>query len=567
MIAPTRPEPTPVVPVRPEPVRPEPTWLGAMRRHAAAAPGAVAITETAGRRVTRAQLLELVDSVVCALRERGMRTGDPVLFSVRPGIDALVLALAVHELGGVLLPMDPGVSDALFDTRMAMLRPTWVFAQGVLLASPRGIVARLLRSRGLHFAPLGTVQGATFVHVGPKLPGGPPSIAYSRLLRSGSRTVRLRAAAAATPSAEPSGGVDAAPDSESAAFIVCTSGTTSAPKAVIHSRRSLGAIIAAVQHELALNDADVLYARDLHLIVPALLAGARAVIPQDRSFEGVRMLSLVEREGITHAFLVTRDCRLLLDACVETGQQVPDSLRSLMIGAAPVRAAFLSRLEAVLPAHTVAWCVYGATEVLPVSRVSLREKTAYDGPGDLVGTPIPGVSVRVDADGHLCVSGDRLCTGYVGEPPVREHRSGDLATLEDGRIVLRGRATDMIIRGDHNIYPALYEPLVERIAGVRRAALLGDFDSAMADERVVLVIEPEPGVDEAELTTRVRDAVRAGPLRLDSSAQPDRIVIATLPESGRSHKLDKEALRRQLGLAHVGAATSTAGATTGATAT
>ncbi|HYW32787.1 MAG TPA: class I adenylate-forming enzyme family protein [Gemmatimonas sp.] len=536
------------------------SWISTIRAHALRSPGTTAVTESGGSSVTREELVERIDSAVRALRDRGMRAGDPVLFSVRPGVSAIVLVLAVHELGGVLLPMDPGVSDTLFDARMATLRPRWVFAESLLLAAPSGFVARLLRSRGMHFAPLGRVQGARFVRVGPQLPGAPPSVSYRRLLREGKRAQRLERSDAATaiPGSSAAshrireGAVTSELTDDAASFIVCTSGTTASPKAVIHTRRSLDAIIAAVQGELALTSTDTMCARDLHLILPALLAGARAVIPGDREFSGARALALFHREHVTHAFLVTRDCRLLLDACLASGKRVPDTVRSLMIGAAPVRAAFLSRLAEVLPPHTVAWCVYGATEVLPVARVSLREKVEYDGPGDLVGTPIPGVNVRVDGDGHLCISGDRMFAGYVGEPPVLEHRSGDLASISGGRVVLLGRTSDMIIRGEHNIYPALYEPLVEQTPGVRRAALVGDFDAALADERLILVVEPEAGADPAALIARVQESVRSGPLRLDSSAQPDRIVIASLPESGRSHKIDKSALRRKLGLTAAG---------------
>jgi acyl-CoA synthetase (AMP-forming)/AMP-acid ligase II len=195
--------------------------------------------------------------------------------------------------------------------------------------------------------------------------------------------------------------------------------------------------------------------------------------------------------------------------------------------------------------------VYGATEVLPVARVSLEEKLAYDGPGDLVGRVVPGVTVRTDESGQLCVKGERLFSCYAGAEPVAEHATGDLARIDGDRIVLLGRSKDMIIRGEHNIYPALYEPLVERVSGVRRAALIGDFDSALADERVILVVEPEQGVSAADVLERVTRSVRHGPLRLDSSAQPDRIVVQPIPESGRSHKVDKEALRRQLQVAAV----------------
>jgi acyl-CoA synthetase (AMP-forming)/AMP-acid ligase II len=518
------------------------SWLDAIRSHALVHPEAIAVVESRGRAVSRERLVRMVEGVMSSLQREGFGTGDKVLFSVKPGIDALVLVLAVHELGGVLLPMDPGVCDALFASRMALLAPRWVFAQGVLLAPQHGLVMRILRARNIQFAPLGAVAGARYVHVGIRVPGARSSTSFRALLRQPHRTAESASAHSGRAEYE----------DESPAFVVCTSGTTAHPKAVVHSRRSLRAIVNAIGAELALVSDDVMYARDLHLLLPALVTGARAVIPRESAFDARRTLRTMTREGVTHAFLVTRDCRLLLDECIASGKRVPDSLRSLMIGAAPVRASFLARLREVLPQHTVAWCVYGATEVLPVARVSLEEKLAFTGEGDLVGRTIPGVSVRTDEAGQLCITGDRLFSGYAGEATVAEHATGDLARLDGDLIVLMGRAKDMIIRGEHNIYPALYEPLVERVEGVRRAALVGDFDSVLADERVILVVEPERGVEAGELRARVAHAVKHGPHRLDSSAQPDEIIVRAIPESGRSHKVDKTTLRRELRAAAAG---------------
>jgi acyl-CoA synthetase (AMP-forming)/AMP-acid ligase II len=329
---------------------------------------------------------------------------------------------------------------------------------------------------------------------------------------------------------------------------VCTSGTTSAPKAVVHSRASLASILHTVSHELAPTAQDVVYARELHLLLPALCSGALAIVPRDFTMQAPHTLRALSRFGVTHAFFNTRDCRLLVEHCESTASRFPASLRSLMIGAAPVRSPFLARLAPLLPAQCDAWCVYGATEMLPIARVSLREKLAYSGAGDLIGRPVAGAVVRLDADGQLFVRGPSLCVGYAGHPAMVEHATGDLARFDGDRLVLLGRLKDMIIRGDHNIYPELYEPLVERIPGVRRAAMLGDFQEAQADERIVLVVEPERGEAVEPLRARVWAAVRAGPLRLDRTAIPDEIRVAELPDAGRSHKLDKRAVRQALGL-------------------
>jgi acyl-CoA synthetase (AMP-forming)/AMP-acid ligase II len=525
-----------------------------LRDQAQRAPHAIAIVEVNGKRtlrtITRSTLVARVEHVARGLTRSGFRAGDRVLFSVRPGIDAVVLVLAVYELGGVLIPHDPGTADALFAARTELLRPRWVMAESVLLVSPTSVVAKVLRWRNVNLAPLGAVQGVQVVRTGTWVPGLPVSRtmgAVERAGRDGGATLsreQIEHAGTTAPQTRQSG--DALAD-DAEAFIVCTSGTTHAPKAVVHTRRSLMAILSATERELAIDSSHVVYSKELHLVLPALSVGARVLMPRQLKFDGARTLRAFQAHRVTHAFLVTRDCRVLLETCLAHGTMVSESLQSLMIGAAPVRAGFLARLRVVLPPHCVAWCVYGATEVLPIARVALEEKVAWTGNGDLVGRPIPGITVRVGNDGQLHVQGERLCAGYAGHEPMLEYATGDLARIDDERIVLLGRAKDMLIRGDHNIYPELYEPLIERIVGVRRAAIIGDFDAEKADERVILVVEPESGVDVVELRERVAREVRVGPNRLDSTALPDEIHVRSLPESGRSNKVDKEALRHVLG--------------------
>jgi hypothetical protein len=73
--------------------------------------------------------------------------------------------------------------------------------------------------------------------------------------------------------------------------------------------------------------------------------------------------------------------------------------------------------------------------------------------------------------------------------------------------------------------------------------MVGVFDERQADERVVLVVEPEEGVDGERLRHEVGRALRDGPSRIDDAAAPDLIIAMPLPLTGRSHKVDKDALR------------------------
>jgi acyl-CoA synthetase (AMP-forming)/AMP-acid ligase II len=184
------------------------------------------------------------------------------------------------------------------------------------------------------------------------------------------------------------------------------------------------------------------------------------------------------------------------------------------------------------------------TEALPVSWVSLEDKLAHLGDGDLAGEPCPGVHIRIAADGEILVSGPNLCRGYLGMPPATEVATGDIGRLDGGRLVLLGRKKDMIIRGSYNIYPALVEDTVAAVRGVRRCALIGLYDDRRADEEVVLAVEPQDGADRAELRRRVKREIFEGPRRIDIYARPDRIVFTRIPLAGRSHKPDKIALRK-----------------------
>ena len=104
----------------------------------------------------------------------GVQPGDRVLFSVRPGIDAVVLALGIIAAGGTVVFADPGAGEALFRARAGLAAPQWVAAESVLyLASTR----RCVRSRGVaasscaDYARL--VPDARHVYAGRWLPGVP----------------------------------------------------------------------------------------------------------------------------------------------------------------------------------------------------------------------------------------------------------------------------------------------------------------------------------------------------------------------------------------------------------
>jgi acyl-CoA synthetase (AMP-forming)/AMP-acid ligase II len=501
-------------------------------------PGAIALIEESGRRITYAALATRIARVTAALRALGIRRGDRVLFAIRPSETAVVTIIALMELGAVLVAAHLGVGDELFASQMQTVRPSWVFTETVILAAMRNRLARgVLRSRGTLLPSFKSLHDVHVVVAGRWLPG----------LGTMTRLERIENSARAVTIAN----VDAAtPERQDDALIVFTSGTTSAPRAVVHTRSSLAATLDAVAAGLPVTPGHCILARDLHLIIPALRSGASAFVPASQQMSPAAMLAAIERHRITHVFEVTAHLERLVAHLEQTGGRFPAHIEQMLVGAAPVRHAFFERLSRRIGHATQAWCVYGMTEMLPVAAIELREKLQFAGIGDVVGTPVRGVDARVDDKGELTVAGPHLFHRYLGDEPVERHATGDLATIDAaGRVVLLGRRKDMIIRGANNIYPALHEQIVERIAGVQRAAMIGVFDEERADERVILVVEPVVALESREeisrFTHQVATALRTTH-RIDHAALPDDIIVATVPLSGRSSKVDKAQLRTML---------------------
>src|ERR1700754_595457 len=88
-----------------------------------------------------------------ALVREGMEPGDRVLFSVRPGPDAVVLALGIVEAGGTVVFADPGAGEALFRARAALAAPRWVAAESLLYLASSRPFRGLARRRGRELAP------------------------------------------------------------------------------------------------------------------------------------------------------------------------------------------------------------------------------------------------------------------------------------------------------------------------------------------------------------------------------------------------------------------------------
>ena len=189
-------------------------------------------------------------------------------------------------------------------------------------------------------------------------------------------------------------------------------------------------------------------------------------------------------------------------------------LRVAMTGASPLPAAVRERFEKVTGLTVKE--IYGMTEASGL--ISCNPVRGTGGTGS-VGLRFPYTSVtcrRLGDDGALgeicdpgevgvvTVSGPTVSPGY--RDPAQEAGTfqdgvlvtGDLGRLDhEGRLVLEGRAKDLIIRSGHNIDPQMIESALQRHPDVVLAAAVGRPD-AYAGELPVCYVELRPGSDVSE---------------------------------------------------------------------
>ena len=471
----------------------------------------------------------------------GMQRGDRMLFSVRPGHDAVVLALATILAGGAVVFADPGAGAPLFEARSRLAAPRFVAAESLLYAASTPPLRPLARRRGLELADYRRlVLGATFLRSGRWLPGVP------------------RGAVAITdlPGLGRGHDGDLPPALEQdVSLIIVTSGTTAVPKGVAHGRLSLGSGLADFAAGVGLRPGQRVLTDQLMVGVPALIAGAHWTIPAaglDPAARPAAYLDALPSAQVLFAVPAAMDA--LLRELDERPRDLPD-LETVILGGAPVLRPLLQRLHDQFPAAAIR-CVYGMTEILPVAIADgVAKLRAPAAAGDAVGEIVGSVRARID-DGELVLAGPGLARGYLAdlpEHPLAELRTGDLAEIVPGgsgpdRLVLHGRRKEMFIRGTQNVYPGLYEPVMAGIPGVADVAMVGLPDEIGDDAIAVVVVPgeaPPAGLtDDHPLVARVR---RALPGLIDAGSLPDVVLAApALPTSGRSSKLDRATLTEQV---------------------
>jgi O-succinylbenzoic acid--CoA ligase len=313
---------------------------------------------------------------------------------------------------------------------------------------------------------------------------------------------------------------------EGTAVVVATSGSTGVPKgvelsatALLHSARASLARVGARPGERWLCCLPATYIAGLQVLVRSLVSGTDPVLADHAEAQ------TVAASGCAHVSLVPTQLRRLLDVDISPLA----GFSSVLLGGAAAPAGLL---DAARAARVPVVTTYGMTETCG--------GCVYDG------IPLEGVRVRIgDEDNRIWIGGPVLFSGYRGGPEVLRDgwfRTGDLGRMgSEGRLVVRGRADDVINTGGALVVPGEVAAVLQTCMGVRDVAVLGQPDPEWG-ERVIAVVVPADPANPPTLEL-LRLHVKE---RLPRYAAPSRVVMVDAVPMLPSGKHDLARLRREL---------------------
>jgi long-chain acyl-CoA synthetase len=346
-------------------------------------------------------------------------------------------------------------------------------------------------------------------------------------------------------------------DGSDLAALLYTGGTTGRSKGVALTHASLdaaGSAAAEAAYEPGRNRGllplPLAHAYGLLVTVGGLHAKEPGQAVLMRWFDPAGWVALAEEHKVQTSALVPSMIQMLLTQPLE--EHDLSSLERVSSGAAPLAPEVQAEFERRIPGVEIREG-YGCTETSAL--ISTQPTVRRVGS---VGTPVPGVEVRIEAadgavlpagqDGEICVRGPVLMQGYWKSPEATEQairdgwlHTGDVGHFDDdGYLYVVDRIKDLIIRGGFNVYPRDVEDVLLAHPSVVGAAAVGRPDPKLGEE-VVAFVQLAPGADDTaeSLIAYARE-------HLGAHKYPREVrFVDTMPLTSVM-KLDRKALRAQV---------------------
>lgn len=486
------------------------------------APDELAVSDRARMRTFR-ELADDSDRIADALTRRGVGVDDRVAIAIPNGVAFVATYLGVMKRGAVPLP----INTRFTDQQIEYVLQEGDAAAGVALDGPDS-------GGNASNSDAGFGEHEWLTHHG-LLDAGRPEF-------------------------------DVVPRrNDDVAELMYTSGTTGAPKGVLHTHGNLDANARGFVRYMEWSRGDVALTacRCFHVTglnvttTPFLRLEAPNHLLSEWDVE--RFLAAVERRDVTYTFLIPT---MVTDLLAFEGLNDYDisTLRLVGVGGSPMPKERITEVESALGCTLLEG--YGMTETTPLATFN---RPTPDGrkPGSIgrvaaevvavrIEDPKTGEPVERDERGELLWRGDTVAPRYTSRRLTYERfverdgerwlASGDIGRMDDdGFLYVVDRLEDMFTTGCGDIYPREIEAVIYELDPVEKVAIVDSKDDVRG-ATVTAIVKSAPGTDVGEVEIR-----RICQSRLESHEVPERIVFVEEFPRTATGKLDRVALRDRFG--------------------
>jgi len=504
-----------------------------LRLHAGLWPDKTALAQD-DERLDYGGLDRLVDRAAAAMQRDGIRPGDVVAICGLNSIRYAVAFLAALRAGAAVAPLAPLSTPQSLGLMLDNCDAKLLFADGA--------------GNGL-----ASIEHAT---------GAPPVVALDDAAAA-RRFEDWLAPGGAAPADVPA-------DPDAVFNIIYSSGTTGAPKGIVHTNRLRWPQICSLALSLYRPDSVTLVSTPLYSnttlvsFLPAIGCGGTVVLM--KKFEPRAWLELAQRHRVTNAMLVPVQYRRLMEH-PDFDRFDLSSFRIKFSTSAPFAASLKSEVLRRWPGGLIEF--YGMTEGGGSCMLVAHE---HPDKLDTVGRPMLGHDIRIiDEDGvelpagavgEIVGNSPFMMTGYNKDPEKSAAtiwvdpggkpfiRTGDIGRFdEDGFLTIMDRAKDTIISGGFNIYPSDIEAVLVQHDAVAEAAVVG-VPSDRWGETPVAVIVPRAGAAATAEEIREWANARLGKTqRISAAWLAPSLIRNDIGKVSKRHLRDEYArLARQAGL-------------------
>ena len=473
-------------------------------------------------------LLDASRRLAGGLKDRGITAGDVVVIHGRNTIEAVQAMLACACVGAVVTPIPPMFSVAQLTAVCESSRARMLIA----LVGPKDI------ARSIEAARAAKVQ---LIAVPDKLATQSDLLAWSGLFGQAATGQRDNM------------------DPDALALLVYSSGTTGAPKGVMHSANTARYAIEqrARLHGISAQDVGLVVAQFgfVGSAVFGLLLGAFTGMTQILmpSWNADAAVKLIEKHRISYAMLMPTHVHDVL-ASPELDTADVSSLTRCGMSGLPRK----NRIEVQkrfcpkpLPTYGMSECLGYATCGITESDEKLIETDGYPFPGThTVVLGEDGNPALTGETGPILVRGPSRFLGYFGSRKLTDaaltgdgyYRTGDIGRLDaDGYLSFVARVNDIIRRGGILIVPGDTEAALMGHPRIEHVAIVGLPDSRLGERACACLIsrDGEPiALEEITAFLEQRQVARY--------TWPESVAMfKTFPRSA-SLKVQKRALIEQL---------------------